>query len=342
MSYPNFHAARINDPKKYKRLRPNNDQSDKGIAVICGVKEDNTTEVQAIHFDKNLFTVAESKEWMNKKDYLPIEFEPASEKSESKEIKYKTFAFEVSSTKEVTENNQQYGIIEGYASTYSNVDLGGDVVVKGAFTKTLADYNSKNRPIKMCFQHSGFDIIGGFDPNQIIDDDKGLFVVGKINLDVQRGKEAYALAKQGVLTDMSIGYVTRDFDIQGNVCYLKQIDLYEISMVGNPMNTEAQISAVKSNNAKSFDIENVKNFDDKELITALSDLGLLSKQKQESLFKRCIEDVLSKSNYFTKNAATFLASHYSEWSDSSSKQSESGNESFLVKLKELRDTITKL
>ena len=78
------------------------------------------------------------------------------------------------------------------------------------------------------------------------EDDKGLFVVGEINLGVRRGLEAYNLAKQGVLTDMSIGYSVIDFGMVKGIRELKEIELWEISLVSEPANPSAQIVQVKS------------------------------------------------------------------------------------------------
>lgn len=162
------------------------------------------------------------------------------------DIVIKTVPFEVLETKEIQENGVDYGIVRGYASTYGNVDRGNDVVLPGAFTASLAHYSQNNRPIKMYFNHNNMDLIGGFPIEKIRDDANGLYVEGHINLEVQKGKEAYALAKQGVMRDFSIGYTIDDYDLDGNVRELKQVTLWEISMVGEPMNTRAEILDVKA------------------------------------------------------------------------------------------------
>ncbi len=158
----------------------------------------------------------------------------------------KTISFDVIETKEVSRDGEQYGIIVGYASTYGNRDRVNDIILPGAFTKTIAQNAAEKRPIRMYYQHDSREIIGGFNPSLMVDDSKGLKVVGEINLAVQRGKEVYALARQGVLSDFSIGYSVKDFEIKKGVRHLKEIQLWEISVVSEPANPQAVITQVKS------------------------------------------------------------------------------------------------
>lgn len=158
----------------------------------------------------------------------------------------KTFVFNIQETKEIEIEGERYGVVRGYASTYGNVDRGNDRVMPGAFGKSLRRYIENRRPIKMYFNHNSSEIIGGFPVEKIKDDLNGLYVEGQINLGVQKGREAYALAKQGVMQDFSIGYTVDDYEIKSGVRELKQLELWEISMVGEPMNPEARIMTVKS------------------------------------------------------------------------------------------------
>jgi HK97 family phage major capsid protein len=93
--YPNEHAARLEDPDKYQGFRRKNDAFGEGIDAILGLK-DGKAELQAIRFDKQLFTVAEAKAWLEEHNYTVIEFEPASEERQMSEI-------EAEVTEEVTE-----------------------------------------------------------------------------------------------------------------------------------------------------------------------------------------------------------------------------------------------
>ena len=80
--YANEHAARIHDPRKYDALRRRNDAGGKGVDFIFGIK-DGTSEIQAIRFRVQFFTVAEAKAWLKRNDFEPITFEPATEDARS-------------------------------------------------------------------------------------------------------------------------------------------------------------------------------------------------------------------------------------------------------------------
>ncbi len=74
--YANEHAARIRDPDLFDDFRRENDRGGSGVDFIYGIK-DGTSEIQAIRFDKDVFTVAEARAWLERNEFEPIEFEPA-------------------------------------------------------------------------------------------------------------------------------------------------------------------------------------------------------------------------------------------------------------------------
>jgi HK97 family phage prohead protease len=132
--------------------------------------------------------------------------------------------------------------IEGWASTFGNVDSDDDIVLPGAFSKSL----SVMKP-KMLWQHSTSQPIGVWDEAK--ETDRGLYVKGHI-LDTALGNDVYKLAKGGAIDSMSIGYAAKDYSIDRakNIRSLKQVDLYEVSLVTFPANTQAIITRVKSDN----------------------------------------------------------------------------------------------
>lgn len=165
----------------------------------------------------------------------------------------KTVHFSGMEVKQETVNGVPVGIIEGYASTW-DIDRGDDIIQLGAFSRSLAEMKACGRPIRMLFGHDYENIIGAFPCMECYEDDRGLFVKGEINLTQgQLGEWVYSLAKQGVLSDMSIGFSIPSMDAiefrdMGDkvIRVIKELDLWEISIVGEPMNAAAKITAVKA------------------------------------------------------------------------------------------------
>ena len=133
---------------------------------------------------------------------------------------------------------------EGYGSTFGNVDLGGDVVVKGAFRKTLAEHQQSGTLPAMLWMHQMDRVPGKW--LEMREDDDGLYVKG-VYAPTPLGDEIYELTKMGALGGLSIGYSTEQaaFDRQGRRL-LKELNLYEVSPVTLPMNPAAKIEYVKS------------------------------------------------------------------------------------------------
>lgn len=138
------------------------------------------------------------------------------------------------------------GLFTGYASVFEELDSYRDVVKQGAFVKSLADWAAKNRKVPILWQHNGAAPIGVY--TEIREDSVGLYVEGRLNLDVQQGREAYALLKQGALSGISIGYsVVRDeTDSKSGVRRLFEVKLYEASLVTFPAADSARVQNVKS------------------------------------------------------------------------------------------------
>lgn len=132
------------------------------------------------------------------------------------------------------------GEFEGYAAVFSNVDLAGDVIEPGAFTKTLQE----NKVIPILWQHKQDEPIGV--TTEIMQDDYGLHVKGQLNLNTTRGREAYELLKQGAIKGLSIGYETVKEAWINGIRHIKEIRLWEYSLVTFPANVEARVVAVKS------------------------------------------------------------------------------------------------
>ncbi len=142
--------------------------------------------------------------------------------------------------------DEETGIFEGYASTFTKEpDAYGDVVDKGAFTKTLKEGGKR---VKILWNHNVMEPIGK--PLELSEDDTGLKIKGKLSLGVQRAREVLALMKDGVITEMSIGYDTITEAWEKGVRHLKEIRLWDTSPVTYAANPDATITGVKADIAK--------------------------------------------------------------------------------------------
>jgi HK97 family phage prohead protease len=134
------------------------------------------------------------------------------------------------------------GTIEGYASLFGITDRGGDMVMPGAYTKSLAGMAEKGQKVKMLWQHDPSQPIGVWD--EVKEDGTGLWVKGRILSEVAKGAEAKALLEAGAIDGMSIGYRTIQSDRgEKGERLLKEVELWEVSLVTFPMLPEARVSA---------------------------------------------------------------------------------------------------
>ena len=138
---------------------------------------------------------------------------------------------------------QDTGIFMGYASIYNVGDSQQDIVKPGAFDRTLQEHLQQKRWPKMLWQHDPVQPIGLW--TSMRSDSHGLWVEGRLFLDLPRGQEAYTLLKEGVVDGLSIGYGTAKSHRQGKHRILEDLTLYEISLVTFPANASARILHVK-------------------------------------------------------------------------------------------------
>lgn len=178
------------------------------------------------------------------------------------------------------------GQFEGYASTFGGApDSHGDIIAAGAYADTLAAHKAAGSMPKMFWQHDPDQPIGKW--LDMVEDDKGLWVKGQLNMGVQRAREAYELLKAGDIDGMSIGYRIKGYvkDDDRGTWTLTKLDLFEVSIVSIGANSGALISAVKSER-KQFDaIEKLKAGDrltEREFEEIAKGLGLSNSQAERA------------------------------------------------------------
>jgi HK97 family phage prohead protease len=164
----------------------------------------------------------------------------------------------------LADTGDNIGTVSGYASVFNLLDRGGDIVLPGAFKASIAEWKRKNQAVPMLWQHSSDAPIGIWD--DLVEDDRGLSVKGSLIMDVPQAVAARALIKGRALSGLSIGYVTKDAEIDRGTGArkIKKVDLWEVSLVTFPMLPEAQISGVK----------NLAEFNPRLLEQAFREVGL--------------------------------------------------------------------
>ena len=146
------------------------------------------------------------------------------------------------------------GEVEGYASTFGNIDEVADKIERGAFKNVTPD----NMP-KMLFNHDMQSAqaipIGIWTHAE--EDNKGLYVKGRLFIDgdnaVPAAKAVYRGLQEGVINRMSIGYIANDYHYEGDIRVIKDVELVEVSFVNRPANTQAVVTSVKSQDVRGIE-----------------------------------------------------------------------------------------
>jgi hypothetical protein len=121
--------------------------------------------------------------------------------------------------------------IEGYASLWGVADLNGDVVAKGAFDRSMALAGAGG--VRMLHQHEGRAPVGVWD--EMREDDRGLWVRGRIMDWSAEARFAQALSRAGALDGLSIGFRSQRARRAGRLRVLVEVELWEVSLVTFPM-----------------------------------------------------------------------------------------------------------
>lgn len=157
------------------------------------------------------------------------------------------------------------GSIEGYASTWiRKADSWGDVVAKGAFTKTLKERWNGGKGIPFLWSHKMDDLKAFIGTATADEDDKGLHFIATFD-DTEEAQKVRQLYKDGRLRKFSFAYdvlksgmVTLEDGSKANE--LQELDLFEISAVTVPANDDASVVDVKSGRRNSkADEDKLKN-----------------------------------------------------------------------------------
>ena len=146
---------------------------------------------------------------------------------------------------EISDIDENLGIVKGYGSIFGNVDSDNDIIDKGAYRRTI---KNNGKRVKYIYQHDITKPIGKM--RELYEDDKGLGFVAEVPK-TTFGNEVLELMKYGVIDENSVGImpVKKDFNDDG-VRVIKEVKLFEISAVTLASNEEAKILEVKGESQK--------------------------------------------------------------------------------------------
>lgn len=149
--------------------------------------------------------------------------------------------------------------VSGYLSAFDNKDSDGDVIVKGAYTKSL---NERKGEIFFLNQHNWSQPHGKFD--ELKEDSTGLYFVSNPMIDTTYSMDTLKLYEAGIIKEHSVGFITMKDEIKTDARYIKEIKLYEGSNVTLGANNQTPFTGFKSS---------LKDIDDqsKKIIKALRD-----------------------------------------------------------------------
>lgn len=152
-----------------------------------------------------------------------------------------TILYKAAPVGELIDADEKAGIIKGYGSYFGNKDSDNDVIMKGAYKKTIAENGER---VKYLYQHDMNQPIGKM--SELYEDDKGLVFVAEI-AKTQLGKDVVELMKSGVITENSVGIMPIQKNNKGDYREITEVKLYEISAVTLAANDQAKILDVKGN-----------------------------------------------------------------------------------------------
>ena len=147
---------------------------------------------------------------------------------------------------ELKDIDDNLGIVSGYGSIFGNLDSDNDIIVKGAYKRTI---KNNGKRVKYIYNHQIDKPIGKM--KELYEDEKGLKFVAEIPK-TTFGKEVLELMKYGVIDENSVGImpIKKDYNDDG-VRTIKEVKLYEISAVTLAANDQAKILEVKANKKDS-------------------------------------------------------------------------------------------
>lgn len=155
------------------------------------------------------------------------------------------FIYKTSPLGELKDADEATGMVKGYGSVFGNIDSDGDIINRGAYSKTIKENGNR---VKYLYQHDMDKPLGKM--VNLYEDEKGLVFEAQIPK-TTLGRDVMELMKAGVITENSVGILPiRKEMVEGNR-HINEVKLYEISAVTLAANDQATMLDVKGNLDKS-------------------------------------------------------------------------------------------
>jgi uncharacterized protein len=143
----------------------------------------------------------------------------------------------------------QKGVIAGYFAMFGNKDLDGDIIEKGAFSKTIAERGPNGKKlIKYLLDHDKTKAVARID--ELYEDEKGLAYVATIGTH-SLGQDFLKMVESGLINQHSFGFrtVKEQFDQGAKANRIKEVQLFEGSAIqflgANPETTFIEMKSME-------------------------------------------------------------------------------------------------
>lgn len=170
------------------------------------------------------------------------------------------------------------GTFDGYGSVFGVVDSYGDIVEAGAFQRSL----KANEHFPLLWSHDPTRPLGIIKAEE---DSKGLKVRGELNMDLNEAHEKRSLIRQKAIRGMSIGYEAVKAPLVDGVRRLKEIKLWEISLVVFPANGKATVNNVKSMADLTSLLDSILTMDIKKIDEDKKELAIKAIERIKTLLE---------------------------------------------------------
>jgi len=148
-----------------------------------------------------------------------------------------TIIYKQTNIGEIVDADEKNGIVKGYGSVFGNIDSDGDMIMMGAYKKTIQENGER---VKYLYQHDIEKPIGKM--RELYEDSTGLAFVAE----VPKTRLGMDVIKSGVITENSVGIMPIQKRMVDDYREIAEVKLYEISAVTLAANDQAKIMDVKN------------------------------------------------------------------------------------------------